>query len=120
MAKYIDQFIVPVPRKNLEKYKKICKIFGKVYREYGALEYHEYVSDDVKKGKVTSFPQAVKLKSSEVVVLSLAVFKSRAHRDRVNKKAMQDPRLVQIMEHKPWPFDGMRSFGGGFKSMIEL
>lgn len=120
MSKYVDGFIVPVPKKNLAKYRKMAKLFGKVCLEHGALEYVECIADDVKKGKVTSFPLSVKLKAGETIIFSYAVYKSRAHRDSVNKKVMKDPRLAKMMDPKKLPFDGMRMFWGGFKSFISL
>jgi uncharacterized protein YbaA (DUF1428 family) len=120
MARYIDGFVVPVPKKNLDKYRKMAKIFAKVCREHGALEYVEAVADDVKKGKVTSFPQSVKLKPSEVVIFSFVIYKSRAKRDVANKKIMKDPRLAKLMDPKKLPFDGMRMFWGGFKTFIDI
>ena len=120
MAKYVDGFVVPIPKKNFAKYQAIAKLFGKVCREHGALEYVECVAVDVKKGKITSFPQSVKLKAGETVVFSYVVYKSRAHRDAVNKKVMKDPRITKMMDPKKLPFDGMRMFWGGFKSFISL
>lgn len=120
MAKYVDGFIVPVPKKNLAKYRKMANRFGKIFREYGALEYVECIADDVKKGKVTSFPRSVKLKTGETVIFSYAVYKSRAHRDSVSKKVMKDPRIAKMMDPKKLPFDGMRMFWGGFKTFITL
>ena len=117
---YVDGFIVPVPIKNLPAYRRISKTMGKVWREHGALEYRECIADDVKVGKVTSFPQSVKLKAGETVIFSWIVYKSRAHRDRVNAKAMKDKRLAAIMNPKSMPFDGKRMFYGGFKVMIEV
>jgi uncharacterized protein YbaA (DUF1428 family) len=93
---------------------------GKVWRDHGALEYIECVADDVKSGKHTSFPQSVKLKYGETVVFSWIVFKSRAHRDRVNAKVMKDPRLANIMDPKALPFDGKRMFWGGFNTLVDL
>jgi uncharacterized protein YbaA (DUF1428 family) len=120
MAHYVDGFVLPVPRKNLEAYRKMSRKAGRVWREHGALEYIECVGDDVKKGKSTSFPQAVKLKAGEVVVFSWIVYKSRAHRDRVNKKVMKDPRIVETMDPKSLPFDGKRMFWGGFKPIVQV
>ncbi len=120
MAKYIDGFVVPVPKKNLPAYVRMARKAGKVWREHGALAYLESVADDVKPGKFTSFPQSVKLRPSEVVVFSWIVYKSRAHRDQVNKKVMSDPRLASMMDPKAMPFDGKRLIYGGFKSVVEL
>jgi uncharacterized protein YbaA (DUF1428 family) len=114
--KYVDGFLVPVPKKNLKAYLQMAKLCSKIWRDHGALEYTECVADDVQKGKVTSFPQSVKLKSGEVVVFSWVTYKSRAHRDRVMKKVMSDPRMGEMMEEMP--FDGMRMMWGGFKPMV--
>lgn len=115
---YIDGFVLPVPKKNLAAYRKMARAAGKVWKEHGALQYIEAVADDVKPGKVTSFPQAVKLKAGEVVIFSYAVYKNRKDRDRVMKKVMADPRMM--MDPKAMPFDGKRMFWGGFKPIVEL
>jgi uncharacterized protein YbaA (DUF1428 family) len=120
MARYVDGFVVPVPKKNLSAYRRLATKFGKVWREYGALEYVECVADDVKPGKLTSFPQSVKLKTGETVVFSWIVYKSRAHRDRVNAKVMKDPRVAGVMDPKAMPFDAKRMFFGGFEVAIDL
>ena len=117
--RYVDGFVVPVPKKQLGAYKRMAAVAGKVWREHGALEYVECVADDVSPGKVTSFPQAVKLKSNEVVVFSWVTYKSRAQRDRTMKKVMADLRLRNMMDPKKRPFDGMRMFWGGFKTLVE-
>ena len=96
----------------------MAKRAGKVWRDHGALEFHEYVADDVKKGKWTSFPRSVKLKPSETVVFSWITYKSRKDRDRVLKKVMADPRLEKMMNPKAMPFDGKRMIYGGFKSFV--
>ena len=118
--KYVDGFVVPVPKKKLAAYKRMSRKAGNVWREHGAIEYVECVADDVKPGKVTSFPQAVNLKPNEVVVFSWVVYKNRAARDRVMQKVMTDPRLRDMMNPKKQPFDGMRMFWGGFKTIVEL
>lgn len=117
---YVDGFVLPVPTKNLKAYLLMAKKAGKIWREYGALEYVECVADDVKKGKFTSFPQSVKLKTGETVVFAYIVYKSRKHRDRVLKKVMSDPRLAEMCDPKKMPFDGKRMFWGGFKSAVEV
>lgn len=116
---YVDGFVLPIPRKNLARYKKMAKVCGKVWREHGAIDYVECIADDVKKGKVTSFPQSVKLKKGEVVFFSFATYKSRADRDRVMKRVMSDPRLSG-MSSGDMPFDGMRMFWGGFKPVVKV
>lgn len=119
MAHYVDGFVIPVPKKNLSAYKRMARLASKVWREHGALEYFECVADDVKPGKLTSFPQAVKLKPGEVVVFSWIVYKSRAARDKVNAKVMKDPRLASSMDPKKMPFDVKRMCFGGFKTIVE-
>lgn len=119
MANYIDGFIVPVPKKNLQSYRRLAQKAGKIWREYGALDYRECVADDVKVGKLTSFPRSVKLKPSETVIFAWITYKSRAHRDRVNAKVMKDPRLAPTMDPKTMPFDGKRMIYGGFTTLVE-
>lgn len=120
MARYVDGFVVPVPKKNVDAYRRMARKAGKVWREHGALEYIECMADDVKPGKITSFPQSVNLKPDEVVFFSWIVYKSRKHRDGVNAKVMKDPRLAKMMNPKAMPFDGKRMFMGGFKAVVEL
>jgi uncharacterized protein YbaA (DUF1428 family) len=115
---YVDGFVVPVPKKNLAAYKALARKAGKIWKEYGALAFHECVADDVKPGKWTSFPQSVKLKPDETVVFSWILYKSRAQRDRINAKVMKDPRLDSMMKGKQMPFDGKRMIYGGFKMML--
>jgi uncharacterized protein YbaA (DUF1428 family) len=117
---YVDGFVTPVPKKNLTAYRRIARKAGDVWRDHGALEYVECVADDVKKGKLTSFPQSVKLKQGETVIFSWIVYKSRAHRDRVLAKVMKDPRLADMMDPASMPFDSKRMFWGGFKVMVDL
>ncbi len=117
---YVDGFILPIPKKNTQAYLKMARLAGKVWKEHGALEYHECIGDDVKPGKVTSFPRSVKLKPGEVVWFSWIVYRSRRDRDRINAKVMKDPRLSMYSDVKKMPFDGMRMFWGGFKSKIDL
>jgi uncharacterized protein YbaA (DUF1428 family) len=118
--RYVDGFVLPVPKQNLKAYRRMAQRAGKVWRDHGALEYIECVADDVKPGKVTSFPQSVKLKAGETVVFAYIVYKSRAQRDSVNKKVMKDPRLADMMNPKALPFDGKRMFWGGFKLLVDV
>ena len=118
--RYVDGFVLPVPKKKLADYRRIAQTAGRVWRDHGALEYIECVADDVKPGKRTSFPQSVKLKPGETVIFAYIVYKSRAQRDRINAKVMKDPRLAKMMDPKAMPFDAKRMFWGGFKSLVEL
>ena len=117
MAQYIDAFITPVPKKNLNLYKKAAKKMTKIMKEFGVLDYAEYSADDVKWGKTTSFPRSVKLKPTEVVFFAYVTYKSKAQRNSIMKKMMNDPRM-----HDPdmMPFDGKRMIYGGFKKFVEM
>jgi len=117
---YVDGFVVSVPKRKVDAYRRMARKAGKIWKEHGALEFRECIADDVKKGKVTSFPQSVKLKPNETVAFSWIVYKSRAHRDRVNAKVMKDPRLLKMMETKDIPFDAKRMFFGGFEVLVDL
>jgi uncharacterized protein YbaA (DUF1428 family) len=116
--RYVDGYVLPVAKKHLELYFTVARKAGKVWRDHGALDFKECVADDVKKGKWTSFPRSVKLKPSETVVFAYIVYKSRAHRDQVNAKAMKDKRMAG-MDMKSMPFDGKRMIFGGFKVMVD-
>lgn len=120
MARYVDGFVLPVPKRNVDTYRRMARRAGKVWKEHGALEYRECVAEDVKRGKVTSFPQSVKLKRGETVVFAWIVYRSRAHRDRVNAKVMKDPRLADMMDMKDAPFDAKRMFFGGFEVIVDV
>src|ERR687894_2409724 len=98
MAHYVDGFVMPVPKRNIDAYRRIARKAGKIWREHGALEFRECVADDVSVGEVTSFPRSVKVEEGETVVFSWIVFESREHRDRVNAEVMKDPRMTEMME----------------------
>src|SRR5471032_1603173 len=115
---YVDGFVVPVPKKKVEAYKKMARTAGKVWMDHGALEYRECMADDVKPGKWTSFPQSVKLKKDEVVFFSWIVYKTRRQRDSVMSKVMKDKRLTRMMDPKTMPFDGKRMIFGGLKVVV--
>jgi uncharacterized protein YbaA (DUF1428 family) len=116
---YVDGFIVPVPKKKVEAYRRLARKAGKIWKEYGALEFKECVADDVKKGKWTSFPRSVKLKPTETVMFSYIVYKSRKDRDRINAKVMKDNRIAG-MDMKDMPFDGKRMIYGGFNVLVDV
>jgi uncharacterized protein YbaA (DUF1428 family) len=117
---YVDGFVIAVPKRNVDAYRRIARKAGKVWMEHGALEYRECIADDVPMGKVTSFPRSVKRKPSETVVFSWIVYKSRAQRDRINAKVMKDPRVVEMMASEKEPFDPKRMIYGGFKTIVDL
>src|SRR6266436_9595133 len=117
---YVDGFVVPVPKKSLPAYRRMAQKAGKVWRDHGAIEFREFVADDVKVGKRTSFPRSVKRKPGETVVFSWITYRSRAQRDRVNAKVMADKRLAGMMDTKSLPFDAKRMIYGGFESLVKV
>lgn len=121
MARYVDGFVLPVPKKNLEAYRRMAAKAGKVWREHGALEYRECVGDAlrVKKDMGPGFPRQIKTKPGETVMFSWIVYKSKAHRNAVNKKVMNDPRIASMIDAKSMPFDVKRMLYGGFKVIVE-
>jgi uncharacterized protein YbaA (DUF1428 family) len=116
---YVDGFLVPVPKRKLEAYRRMARKAGKVWKDHGALDFKECVADDVKRGRWTSFPRAVKLKPGETVFFSYIVYKSRRDRDRVNAKVMKDNRIAG-MDVKDMPFDAKRMIYGGFRVLVDL
>ena len=118
--RYVDGYVLPIPRKNLPAYRRVARLAGKVWREHGALDYKECAGDDLKKTEWTvPFSRMMKLKPGETVVFANIVFKSRVHRDRVNAKVMKDPRITASMAGKPMPFDVKRMVYGGFKVLVD-
>jgi len=120
MARYVDGFVLPVPKKKVEAYRRMAQKSGKIWREHGALEFRECVGDDLRANMGASFRNRMKAKPSETIFFSWIVFKSRADRDRVNKKVMKDPRIASMMDEKSMPFDVKRMVYGGFKTLVDL
>jgi uncharacterized protein YbaA (DUF1428 family) len=120
MARYIDGFLLTVPKRKLAAYRKISQKAGKIWKEYGALEYVECVGDDLKVKTGAPFPKAAKARAGETVVFSWILYKSRADRDRVNRKVMKDPRLQGMMDPKSMPFDMKRMSYGGFRAIVDM
>jgi uncharacterized protein YbaA (DUF1428 family) len=120
MPKYIDAIVIPVPRANLDTYKRMSTEWGNAHLRHGAMYYSDSISDDAQPGKVTSFPQAVQLKDGEVIALAWVVYASKEDRDRISKAVMEDPKLKESMDPSKMPFDGKRMFWGGFETIIGL
>ena len=116
---YVDGFVLPVPKKNLQSYRRMAQKAGRIWREHGALEFRECAGDDLNVKMGVSFSRRMKLKPGETVMFSWIVFKSRADRDRVNAKVMKDARLAKMMDLKSMPFDVKRMVYGGFKVLVE-
>ncbi len=117
--RYVDGFVLPVPKKNIPAYRRMSQKAGKVWREHGALDYKECVGDDLNVKMGVPFPRTIKPKAGETVVFSYIVYKSRKHRDAVNAKVMNDPRLAAMMDSKNLPFDCKRMVYGGFKVLVD-
>lgn len=119
MSHYVDGFVLPVPKKNIAAYARMAKKASKIFRGHGALEYKECVSDHLDVPFALPFPKGIKSKPGETVVFSYIVYKSRAHRDKVNAKIMKDPRIRDLCDPKDMPFDCHRMLYGGFKTIVE-
>ena len=119
MARYVDGFVVPLPKKNLTAYLRLARMAAKVWREHGALEYRECIGDDIDTTSGVAFPRVARTRPGETVVLAWIVYKSRAHRDRVNAKVMKDPRMNKPMDPKTMPFDVKKMVYGGFKVIVD-
>jgi uncharacterized protein YbaA (DUF1428 family) len=118
MAKYVDGYVLPVPKRNLKKYQKIAAQAGKLWVEHGALEYRECAGEDLNTTMAMSFSRGMKTKPGETIVFAYVVFKSRAHRDKVNAKVMKDSRIHEMCDPKDLPFDGKRMLYGGFTTIV--
>jgi uncharacterized protein YbaA (DUF1428 family) len=117
---YVDGYVLPVPKRNVQAYRRLARKAGKIWREYGALEFRECVGDDLNIKGLVPFPRAIKSKPGETVFFSWIVFKSRRDRDRVNSRVMKDPRLASMMDPKSMPFDTKRMCMGGFKVLVDV
>lgn len=118
--KYVDGFVIPILKKNVASYRRMAQSAGRIWRQYGALEFRECVGDDLKIKMGMPFSRMAKLKRGETVAFSWIVYKSRTHRDRVNAKVMKDPRIKNMMKGKKMPFDVKRMSYGGFKTIVDL
>ena len=116
---YVDGFVIPVPTKSLAAYRRVARVACKVWRDHGEIDYKECAGDDLKASFGVSFTKIAGTKKSETVIFAFVVYKSRKHRDQVNKKVMQDPRLAKLMKPGAMPFDVRRMAYGGFKTIVE-
>jgi uncharacterized protein YbaA (DUF1428 family) len=118
MGLYVDGFVIPLPKKNLEAYKDMAKQGAKIWMKYGALGYYECVGDDLNTQNMgIGFSKMAKTKPDETVVFAFILYKSRAHRDRVNKKVMSDPSMGTAPD--PMPFNMKKMAFGGFKTIVQ-
>jgi uncharacterized protein YbaA (DUF1428 family) len=116
---YVDGYVLAVPKRNLKAYRRVARLSGRVWRGHGAIEYKECVADDVNTGTGIPFPRLVRPRRGETIVFSFVVFKSRAHRDRVNAKVIKDPRLATLIRPGAMPFDVSRMAYGGFTVLVD-
>ena len=120
MAAYVDGFVIPIPKRNLKRYRRIARNAGKIWMEYGAVEYRECVAEDLAATGVTSFRKLLKLKPGETALFSWIVYRSKADRKRVNARIMKDERILAMMSEDDNPFDNRRMAYGGFKAIVEF
>jgi uncharacterized protein YbaA (DUF1428 family) len=120
MTRYVDGYVLPVPRRNLAAYRRVARKAGRIWREHGALEYRECAGDDLDVKGLVSFPRQLRLRRGETAVFSWIVFRSRADRNRVNARVMKDKRLAGSMDPKTMPFDVTRMVYGGFKVLVDV
>jgi uncharacterized protein YbaA (DUF1428 family) len=120
MPRYADGFVFPIPKKNLRTYKRIAQAAGRIWMEYGALEYRECIGDDLKVKGAVAFPRLARAKRGETVVFSWIVYKSRADRNRIVAKLMKDPRITSMMNNTSMPFDMKRMAYGGFRVLVDF
>ncbi len=119
MARYVDGYVLPLPKKNLAAYKRMARAASKVWRDHGALDYRECIGEQLDVPFGVSFTRTLKAKPNEAIVFAWVTFKSRSHRDRVNASVMEDPRLTKFMDPKKMPFDVKRMVYGGFTVLVE-
>jgi uncharacterized protein YbaA (DUF1428 family) len=119
MARYVDGFVLPVPKNRVQAYRRMARTAGRVWRKNGALQFRECIGDDLTPMGV-SFRKIIRAKPNETVFFSYIVFRSKTDRNRVNKKVMKDPRMLKMMDPKSMPFDAKRMAYGGFKILVDL
>jgi len=120
MERYVDGFLIPIPKDNISKYKEIAEEAGRIWKEHGALEYYECIGDDLEIEKMVSFNKSAGASKDETVVFSWIIYESKEHRDKVNAAVMNDPRIKKMMEPGFQPFDYTRMAYGGFKTLVKL
>jgi uncharacterized protein YbaA (DUF1428 family) len=117
---YVDGYIIPLPKDNIEQYRAVATRCGELWREHGATAFRECIADDVQVGELTSFPRSVQMQDNETVLFSWIEYDSREHRDQVNAKVMADPRMKAMMNPEQMPFDGKRMIFGGFTVLVDM
>jgi len=120
MGKYVDGFLLPIAKDNVDKYKEIAQKAGEIWKEHGALEYFECAGDDLEIEKMVSFKKSADASEDETVIFAWIVFESKEERDKINAAVMEDSRLKEMMDPQSSPFDYKRMAYGGFTTLVEL
>lgn len=120
MNRYIDGFVIPIPKSKIDDYRKVAEVAGKIWKEYGALDYWECLGDDLEAKEMVSFPQLANIGADETVVFSWIVYESREQRDEINAKIMADPRIKEMCDPDNPPFDCKRMAYGGFRELVHF
>lgn len=118
MPKYVDGFVLPLPKDKVDAYKRMAEKGCKIWLEHGALEYRECIAEDTNASFGLPFAAGIQAQEGETIVFAWITYESRAHRDVVNEKVMKDPRLAEDMEGKEMPFDAKRMLYGGFEVLV--
>jgi uncharacterized protein YbaA (DUF1428 family) len=119
MSKYVDVYLLPIPKENLPEYRKLARSAGRIFRKHGALTYREYAESDLNVQEITPFPNVIKLKDDETLIYAAVEFKSESHRNKVMKAIFADPEMQKMMPQKPL-FDMKRMVYGGFSLLVEV
>lgn len=120
MARYVDGFVIPIPKRNLARYRRIARRAGIIWMEYGAVDYRECIGDDLDVKGIVSFRRLLRLKPSETAIFSWITYRSKAERKKINARVMKDPRIVRMIEDTDSPFDMRRMTYGGFRTIVDL
>ncbi len=120
MKGYVDMYLLTLPKKNLTEYRKQAAVFAKLFKKHGGLAYREFQGDDLTIKGCPSYKKLVNVKSNEIIITAMAEFKSRKHRDEVNKKMFTDPAMDKMMEQSAPLFDMKKMYYGGFAPFISI
>ncbi|MCL4105636.1 UNVERIFIED_CONTAM: hypothetical protein GTU68_023703 [Idotea baltica] len=119
MSNYTDGFVIPIPKDKIDEYRTSAELAARVWKDHGALDYREWIGDDMEASDMVPFPKLANAGDDEIVVFAWITYESREHRDAVNAKVMNDPRLAEMMSGENLPFDCKRMAYGGFKLLVE-
>ncbi len=118
MSNYIDGFILPIPRARLDRYRRVVEAVAAIWKEHGALDYREYVGDDVVVEGTRSFVETAGAADDEVVIFGWVTFESKDARDQANERVAADPRMAELIDPAELGFDARRMAYGGFQTLV--